>query len=174
MLSFDLAKSYEILERTPIILDALLTNLSHEWTSNNEGDNTWSPYDIVGHLIHGEKTDWIPRIRMILDRKSQPFPPFDRFAQFNESNGKSLPALVKEFKILRELNLAEIKRMDITVDHLHLSGLHPELGTVTLQQLLATWTAHDLSHISQITRVMAKQYQEEVGPWIAYMGIFRR
>jgi len=174
MITFSLVKSFEILERTPAILDALLANLSHEWTSGNEGADTWSPYDIVGHLVHGEKTDWIPRIRLILDGGQKPFLPFDRFAQFSESKGKTLAALLKEFKILRELNLAELKRMRITTDRLQLTGLHPELGTVTLQQLLATWTAHDLSHISQIARVMAKQYRDEIGPWIAYMGIFQK
>ena len=174
MLTFDLEKSLEILERTPAVLDALLANLSHEWTSGNEGTDTWSPYDIVGHLIHGEKTDWIPRIRLILDGSQAPFPPFDRFAQFNESKGKSLAVLLKEFAILRELSLAELKRMRITTDHLQLTGQHPELGMVTLQQLLATWTTHDLSHLSQIARVMTKQYRDEIGPWITYMGIFHK
>lgn len=174
MLIFDLEKSFEILERTPAILDAMLANLSQDWTTQNEGTDTWSPYDIVGHMIHGEKTDWIPRIKLILDGEQTPFVPFDRFAQFKESKGKSLTTLLKEFKILRTTNLAELERMHVTTDHLQLTGVHPELGTVTLQQLLATWTTHDLSHISQIARVIAKQYQEEVGPWMAYLGIFRK
>lgn len=174
MIIFDLKKSFEILERTPAILDALLNNLPQEWITQNEGPDTWSPYDIVGHMIHGEKTDWIPRIKMILDDDQTPFPPFDRLAQFKESQGKPLATLLKEFKILRSTNLAELKRMLITEDQLQLTGIHPELGTVTLQQLLATWTTHDLSHISQIARVMAKQYQDEVGPWTAYLGILRK
>ncbi len=170
-MQFDLNQSIEILSRTPHVLSQLLSNVSHDWTSNNEGENTWSPFDIVGHLIQGEETDWIPRTEMILSRNEAPFTPFDRFAQFEKSKGKTMPQLLASFTQLRSDNLGKLKGFGLTQEDLNLTGTHPALGRVTLKNLLATWTAHDLSHISQITRVMAKQYKEEVGVWVEYMNI---
>ncbi len=135
----------------------------------NEGPDTWSPFDVVGHLIHGEKTDWIPRARHILDGNPAPFPVFDRFAQFEESKGKTIESLLAEFKTLRDANIQHLHAMALTPADLQRTGMHPELGEVTLQQLLATWVRHDLSHIRQIARVMAKQYNAEIGPWQAYL-----
>jgi hypothetical protein len=166
-------KSIEILERTPGVLNALLKNISSDWSSKNEGGDSWSPYDFVGHLIHGEKTDWIPRVKIILSGKSErKFEPFDRFAQFNESKGKSLTALLDEFSKLRVQNIAYLKSENI-IGNLNATGVHPAFGDVTLRQLLATWVVHDLNHIAQISRVMAHQYKEDAGPWIGYLKILR-
>jgi hypothetical protein len=141
----------------------------------NEGPDTWSPYDVLGHLIHGEETDWIPRARIILEHgESQAFEPFDRFAQFEKSKGKSPAQLLDAFETLRKRNLAVLAQMNITPDQLSLSGRHPELGSVTLSELLATWVAHDLSHIAQAVRVMCKQYSAAVGPWREYLPILAR
>lgn len=173
-MTFEINKSIEILQRTPSSIEALLTGLSKEWLRNNEGENTWSPYDIVGHLIHGEKTDWIPRAKIILSNsKDKTFIPFDRFAQENESQDRSIEELLQEFKDLRAENLKELKSMQINSKTLLEQGIHPDLGEVKLKELLSTWTVHDLGHIAQISRVMAKQYQSEVGPWIQYLGIFK-
>jgi hypothetical protein len=168
-MQFDLTKSLEILERTPRALHALLDNLSDEWTSNNEGPDTWSPYDVVGHLIHGEKTDWIARLEIILGDGDKHFKVFDRFAQFEESKGKSMQQLLNEFEAARKKNLEILRSKNINEVTLQYRGIHPKFGEVNLKQLLSTWTAHDLTHIAQITRVMAKQYKKEVGPWIEYM-----
>jgi DinB superfamily len=168
---FDLKEAIAILERTPAVLQHLLDGLTDSWIKNNEGGQTWSPYDIVGHLIHGEKTDWISRTKIILDDNAQPFAEFDRFAQFKESQGKSLTQLLDGFKDLRKKNLAVLGEMKITDADLPKTGRHPELGTVTLRQLLASWVAHDLGHIRQITRVMAKQYKNEIGPWERYLPV---
>lgn len=173
-MQFDLNKSIEILQRTPYVLEMLLDNLPEEWIHSNEGETTWSPYDIIGHLIHGEKTDWISRMKIILsDNENKTFTPFDRFAQFRESEGKTLKQLLNEFKILRDQNIKWLKEKDLSEDDLIKKGMHPELGEATLAQLLATWTVHDLNHIAQIARVMAKQYKTEVGPWIEYLGILK-
>lgn len=172
-MDYSLDKAIEILERTPIALNSLLKDLSIDWTVPNEGENTWSPYDVVGHLIHGEKTDWIVRTKIILEQKGQPFEPFDRFAQFEASQGKSINDLLDEFQHLRSNNLETLKSLDITEAKLALEGTHPELGKVTLRNLLSTWVAHDLGHIAQISRVMAKQYKEEVGVWYQYLGILQ-
>ena len=143
----------------------LLLNLSDRWTRPNEGGETWSAFDIVGHLIHGEKTDWIPRAAIILSSNpTKEFEAFDRFAQFEESKGKSLLQLLEEFKLLREKNIQLLLSMEINEEKLSLTGTHPDFGVVTLSQLLATWVVHDLNHIAQVTRVMAKQYKDEVGP----------
>jgi hypothetical protein len=164
-----------VLERTPRTLHALLHGLTPAWTDANEGADTWSPYVIVGHLIHGERTDWIPRARIILDQAAnRRFTPFDRFAQFEESAGKSLAELLDEFAHLRSANLVILRDWRLSDAQLALTGEHPELGPVTLRQLLATWVAHDLGHLSQATRVMAKQYREAIGPWRAYLGIMDR
>ena len=174
-MKFNLDNALVILERTPAILETMLGDLSEIWIRANEGKGTWSPYDIIGHLIHGEKTDWMPRAEIILsDNPDKQFPEFDRFAQFEESKGKSLPELLKEFKKLREKNLALLKSKNLTAAHLAQHGIHPSFGMVTLSQLLSTWVVHDLNHLSQISRVMAKQYKEEVGPWISYLGILQQ
>jgi hypothetical protein len=172
MMPFDLQSAIVVLERTPSALSALLGGLPDEWTRATEGPNTWSPYDVVGHLIHGERTDWIPRARIILDHgATRPFEPFDRAAMFRESAGKSLSGLLAEFAELRRANLETLNGRGLTDRELELEGRHPELGSVTLRQLLATWVVHDLGHIAQISRVMAKQYSAEVGPWRAYLTV---
>ncbi len=174
-MEYNINNALEILERTPKTLQALLLNLSESWSHQNEGEHTWSPFDVVGHLIHGEKTDWIPRARLILsDAEHKVFKPFDRFAQFEISNGKTLSELLNEFSELRAKNLEALKTLALTKDDLNLKGIHPELGEVTLKQLLATWVTHDLGHIAQIARVMAKQYKDEVGPWEAYISILNK
>lgn len=173
-MNFILSKSMEVLERTPDVLSAMLQGVSDYWTSNNEGNETWSVYDIVGHLIHGEKTDWIPRMEIILsDKTDKTFEPFDRFAQLEDSKGKSLPQLLEEFKILRRENMEHLRSKKLTSELYEEKGIHPAFGQITLSQLLSTWTVHDLNHISQIARVMAKQYKEEVGPWIDYLKILQ-
>jgi hypothetical protein len=173
-MNFTLEQSIEILERTPLSLSNLLTGLSSEWTSTKEGNDTWSVYDIIGHLIHGEKTDWIPRAEIILsDKTEKTFEPFDRFAQFENSKGKSLTELLEEFTALRKKNIVLLRSMPIHETTLTKKGIHPAFGEVTLSQLLATWVVHDLNHIAQIARVMAKQYKEDVGPWIKYLRILQ-
>ena len=173
-MKFDINKSIKILSRTPQVLETLLSGLSDEWLRNNEGENTWSPYEVVGHLIHGEKTDWIPRAKIILSLSgNKEFEPFDRFAQQNEDPNKSIDELLEEFKTLRINNLKELEALEINDLKLLEKGIHPELGAVNLKELLSCWTVHDLGHIAQISRVMAKQYQTEVGPWIAYLGILK-
>ena len=171
-MEFQLEQAVEVLKRTPATLNSLLKGLSDEWTTGNEGPNTWTAYDVLGHLIHGEETDWITRSRVILEHgESRPFEPFDRFAQFERSKGKSLDQLLEEFEALRKRSLQSLEQLSITPDKLGLRGLHPGLGSVTLGQLLATWVAHDLDHIAQIVRVMSKQYGEAVGPWKQYLSI---
>ena len=172
MIQFQLDQAINILKRTPKVLSCLLNDLPEEWIHNNEGEDTWSPFDIIGHFIHGEKTDWIPRAQLILsDREDKAFAPFDRFAQFEASKGKSLFELLSEFSVLRERNIELLEAMQLNSMDLAREGVHPEFGKVTLEQLLATWVTHDLGHIAQITRVMAKQYKDEVGPWSAYIPI---
>jgi uncharacterized damage-inducible protein DinB len=174
-MEFRLEDANAILERTPGVLDHLLRGLPEEWARSDEGADTFSPFDVVGHLIHGEETDWIPRARIILEQgESRPFDPFDRWAQRERSREKSLGELLAEFELLRRRNLGELDRMALTPERLALRGTHPELGTVTLAQLLATWVTHDLGHLGQIARVMAKQYRREVGPWEAYIPILHR
>lgn len=171
---FSLHHAIEILSRTPATLNSLLADLSGPCIKNNEGPETWSPYDVVGHLIHGERTDWMPRLQIILEfGESRPFDPFDRFAQFEASKGKSLSELLETFAALRRQNLATLKQLNLTEEHFKLKGTHPDFGPVTLGQLLATWVVHDLDHISQIARVMAKLYRDEVGPWVSYLSILK-
>jgi len=172
-MEFDLFKTTEVLERTPKILEELLLELPDDWTMNNEGEETWSPYDIIGHLNHGERTDWIERADIILHKENKNFILFDRLAQFKESEGKSLQQLLAEFAALRKNNLQKLKSFNITEADLNKTGIHPEFGEITLRQLLATWTIHDLTHIAQITRVMAKQYKEAIGPWIKYFRVMQ-
>lgn len=170
-----LAESIAVLERTPAVLNALLRGLPAAWTDAvTEGPGTWSPYIVIGHLIHGEKADWIPRLRTILDHgQSKAFEPFDREAQFRDSEGKSIEALLDEFASLRQKSLQQLRSCDLQPEHLDLQGMHPAFGAVTLRQLLATWTAHDLAHLVQINRVMARRYQSEVGPWAAYLSVMK-
>ena len=172
---FDLASGVPVLERTPDVLRTLLLGLPAEWTDATEGPDTWSPYVVVGHLIHGERADWIPRARIILAHgRARPFEPFDRLAQFRESEGKTLPELLDEFARLRAESLATLRGWALTDAQLALEGTHPALGQVTLRQLLATWVAHDLGHLVQIARTMAKRYRESVGPWRAYLSVMER
>ena len=171
-MEFQLDQAVNILGRTPATLNSLLRDAPAEWTNGNEGPDTWSPYDVLGHLVHGEETDWIPRVRMILDfGESRAFEPFDRFAQFEKSKGKTIADLLDEFDSLRKSNLSVLARMNIAPNQLTMRGTHPSLGTVSLRDLLATWVAHDLSHIAQAARVMCKQYSEAVGPWKEYLPI---
>lgn len=173
-MKFELKKSVEVLERTPVVLKALLENLSEEWIKNNEGPDTFSPFDVIGHLIHGEKTDWVVRAKLILESLSpQEFVPWDRFAQFEESKGKTIQQLFEEFKKVRMENLQWLKAACISDTDLDKEGIHPVLGNVTLKNLLTTWVVHDLTHIAQITRVMAKQYTSEMGPWPEFFRILK-
>lgn len=168
----NLQDSIALLARTPVALNALQRDLPETWTLRNEGEKTWSAFDIVGHLIHGERTDWMPRARMILQfGESKAFEPFDRFAQERKSQGKSLAQLLDEFARLRSEKLNELRALNLKTEDLARRGRHPELGVVTLSQLLATWAAHDLTHLHQISRVMAYQYRDAVGPWNAYLGV---
>jgi hypothetical protein len=171
-MQYRLDEALAILERTPRTLDAFLHDLPDAWARASEGPETWSPYDVVGHLIHGERTDWIPRARVILEHgEDEPFEPFDRFAQFESSQGKSLEALLDEFAALRAASLEALSAWGLSPADLERTGRHPELGRVTLGQHLATWVVHDLGHLAQIARAMAKQYADEVGPWGAYLPI---
>lgn len=169
---FVMNEAVAILTRTPATLDALLRGLPDGWVAAHEGGDTWSPFDVIGHLIHGERTDWVPRARIIMQQgESRPFDKFNRVAQFAESKGRALASLLDEFAALRRENLRELEALRLTDADLDRRGRHPELGVVTLRQLLATWVAHDLDHVMQISRVLAKQYSDEVGPWRAYLRI---
>lgn len=162
----------EVLERTPAVLNTLLRNIDDGWVMSNEGPDTFSPYDVVGHLIHGEKTDWVPRAKIILEfGTSRPFTPWDRFAQYEASKGKTLQQLLDEFELIRKENMAWFRSINISEADLEKTGLHPVLGEITLRNLLSTWVVHDLTHIAQVTRVMAKQYKEEMGPWPEFFRI---
>jgi len=170
--TFTLDEASAILSRTPAAVDALLRGLPAGWTAANEGGTTWSPFDVVGHLIHGEQTDWVPRAKIILEHgEARPFDKFNRLAQFTESAGRPLPELLDEFAALRRKSLAELASLHLMDADLDKRGRHPELGVVTLRQLLSTWVAHDLDHVVQISRVLARQYSDEVGPWRAYLRI---
>lgn len=170
----DLQHTLSLLARTPATLDALLRELPDAWTRQNEGENTWSAYDVVGHLIHGDRTDWMPRARRILEfGETRAFEPFDRLAQNRESQGKSLPELLDEFTRLRAKNLDELRAMNLRPEDMERRGLHPALGSVTLAELLATWAAHDLTHMHQISRIMAHQYRQAVGPWSRFLGVMQ-
>ena len=172
MVNFNLKDAKEILERTPVVLISLLSGLSDRWIYNNEGGESWNPYDIVGHLIHGEKKDWIQRAKIILGYgEDKPFEPFDRFAQFKDSEGKTLNDLLEEFATLRKSNINVLNKLNLDENDFNKKGIHPEFGKVTLKQLLSTWVVHDLSHIRQISRVMAKQYKNEIGPWKKYLPV---
>lgn len=173
-MDFDLARSIAILDRTPRVLHSLLADLPVEWTAPNEGPDTWSPFDIVGHLIDGEETDWMDRARLILAQgASRRFRPFDR-ERHRANSGKRLADLLERFADLRARNVRDLAAFRLSTKQLRLTGEHPEFGTVTLEQLLATWVAHDLGHIAQVARVMAKQYRDAVGPWQAYLPVLDR
>lgn len=171
-MDFDLSTGLAVLERTPSTLRAMLDGLPADWTDATEGPETWSPYVVIGHLVHCERADWVPRARIILaqgpDRR---FTPLDRFAQFHESQGKSLSDLLDEFAELRTQNLVTVRGWQLDDSRLALEGIHPEFGAVTLRQLLATWVAHDLGHMVQISRVMVRQYRDAVGPWAKYLSV---
>ncbi len=174
-MEFQLDHAKEILRRTPATLNSLLRHLPEAWTSANEGPESWTPLDVVGHLIHGEEADWIPRAKLILEHgEKRTFEPFDRFAMFENSRGKILGDLLDRFEQLRGESLKELDGMSLTPELLVKRGMHPELGVVTLSQLLSTWIVHDLGHIGQVVRVMAKQYTEAVGAWQAYLPILKR
>ena len=171
-MKYSLERSYEILDRTPAVLQSLLAGLPDDWVMPNEGPETFSPYDVVGHLIHGEKTDWIVRTKLILEFGStQPFEKYDRFAQYEESKGKSLQQLLDEFAAIRKENMIWFKSANLTETDLDKKGMHPVFGEISLRNLLSTWVVHDLTHIAQITRVMAKQYTSEMGPWPQFFRI---
>lgn len=172
MMEHNLQHTIALLARTPPALNALLRDLPDEWTLRNEGGKTFNAFDVIGHLIHGERTDWMPRAKRILESgESRVFDFFDRTAQERESQGKSLAQLLDEFAALRAQNLAALRALNLRPDDLRRRGLHPALGPVTLSQLLATWAAHDLTHLHQISRIMAHQYRDAVGPWTAYLGV---
>ncbi|MGZ8458560.1 MAG: DinB family protein [Gemmatirosa sp.] len=174
-MDYQLTHALEVLERTPATFRAMLGGLSEVWTAPNEGPDTFSAFDNVGHLIHGERTDWIPRARVILAQgASRRFEPYDRFAQYRESEGKTMAELLDEFARLRAGNLDTLRGWRLTDRELALEGEHPALGPVTLRQLLATWAAHDLGHVAQTARVLAKQYRDAVGPWRAYLPVLDR
>ena len=174
-MNFDPAGSIAILERTPAVLRALLEGLSRDWTHSNEGPESWSPFNVIGHLIDGEETDWMARAHMILAQGgSHRFEPFDRLRHLHTTKDRTITELLNQFAELRAGNLKELKQLKLDRTMLRLTGEHPEFGTVTLEQLLATWVAHDLGHLAQIARVMARQYQEAVGPWQAYLSVLHR
>ncbi|HJR67767.1 MAG TPA: DinB family protein [Gemmatimonadaceae bacterium] len=171
-MTFDLAASIEVLRRTPATVRALLAGLDDIWIRTTEGPETFSPFDVVGHLIDGEETDWMSRARIILARGPNiTFEPYDRFRHYARSRGRSLAALLDEFERLRAANLQQLVSWNLTTSELELPGEHPSLGRVTLRELLAAWVVHDLGHIAQIARVMAKRYREDVGPWVPYLPV---
>ena len=173
-MKFSINASVEILERTPKSLYSLLHNLNDNWTLKNEGGDTWSPYDVIGHLIHCDECNWIPRIEVALsDSVARNFEPLNRFAQLEKSKGKTLDQLLHDFVQIRASSIAALHSLKITNEQLSKIAIHPELGSVTLSQLISTWVVHDLNHTSQIVRVMSKQYKDEVGPWIQYMRVLK-
>ena len=173
-MNFQIEQAVEILSQTPAVLDSLLGNLSDRWTLEKPDAESWSAFDVVGHLIHGEETDWIPRAEIILAQSENvTFEPFERFAQFELSKGKTLRELLETFAVWRGRNIDTLRRMNITPDHLKLKGIHPELGEVNLEQLLSTWVVHDLTHIRQIVTVLAQKYAENVGVWKEYLSILQ-
>jgi len=171
-MQFDLQHGLEVLSRTPAVLRAMLQGLSEPWIVNNYGEQTFSPYDVVGHLIHGERMDWVKRIdRILTDGERVPFDKFDRYAMYEESRGKSINDLLLEFETLRTANLGRVRTIHLE-QQLDRKGMHPVLGPVTMKNLLACWVAHDLNHIHQIAKCMAIQYREEVGPWVKFLGVY--
>ncbi len=173
-MKFDVEQAIEVLDRTPHTLRGMLQGIGDGWAMSNYGTDTFSPFDVVGHLIHGERTDWIPRMRVILEHgPTRPFDPFDRYAMHEASKNRSLDSLLDEFERLREENIAALREAGINTSVLSLRGTHPALGVVTLENLLATWVVHDLNHIAQIAKAMAYQYLGRVGPWREYLSILK-
>jgi len=169
-----LERTTALLARTPATLDAMLRELPEEWIQCREGEKTFNAFEVVGHLAHGERADWMPRVKMILEHgEDKAFVPFDRFAQERESAGKTLAQLLDEFAELRARNLKELRALGLGDQQLQLRGKHPRLGTVTLGNLLATWAAHDMTHVHQLSRIMAHQYREAVGPWTVFLGVLQ-
>lgn len=174
MFTHDLQQTISLLARTPAALDVLLRNLPDEWTHRGEGEGTWSVFDVVGHLIHGERTDWMVRVKAIVELgPDHTFAPFDRAGHASEVTGKSLAELLDAFAAVRAANLDALRALDLQSPDLERQARHPAFGPVTLSQLLATWAAHDLTHLHQISRVMAHQYRDAVGPWEKYLGVLR-
>ena len=170
----NLQQTISLLTRTPAALNALLRDLPEAWTLQKEGEDTWSVFEIIGHLIHCERTDWMQRAKIVLQfGEAQPFEPVDRWGFVREGQGKSLEQLLDEFARLRSENLDELRALNLQKEHLELRGRHPAFGAVTLSELLATWATHDLTHLHQISRVMAHQYREAVGPWSKYLGVLQ-
>jgi hypothetical protein len=171
-MEFEMAQAVDVLRRTPGALDVLLRGVDEAWSRATEGADTFSPFDVVGHLIDGEETDWLPRARIILAGGPDPvFAPYDRFRHRARNAGRSLPSLLDEFAALRAAGLAELDGWRLGDAQLGLPGRHPGLGPVTLRQLLSAWVVHDLGHVAQVTRVMAKQYREAIGPWAPYLPV---
>ena len=174
MVAHNLQDTIALLSRTPATLNAFLRDLPDTWTLRNEGERTWTAFDVIGHLVSGERTDWMPRVRMILEHgETRAFVPFDRWAQERESKGKSLAELLDEFANLRQKNLADLRALNLQPNDLERRGRHPDFGPVSLSQLLATWAGHDLTHLHQLSRIMAHQYREAVGPWSIYLGVLK-
>lgn len=173
-MDFQISKTIEIISQTPATLKSLLGNLSDEWNFAPDGEDSWSPFDIIGHYIHGEETDWITRAKIILSQgENLTFEPFDRFAQLDKSEGQTMSELLETFANLRQKNIEILKSWNLTDEQLKLKGIHPELGEVTLEQLLATWAVHDLTHVRQLVSVLAKQYTGNVGAWKQYLSILQ-
>ena len=174
-MNFELNQSLQILRRTPGVLRHLLTGLDADWIETNYGKETFSPFDVIGHLLHGEQTDWMARVEIILESgTSKPFTPWDRYAMYEESHGKTIGQLLDEFAAARESNLAKLESKNFSAEDLRRTGTHPKFGQVTLQQLLATWVVHDLNHLHQIAKCMAWQYRDEIGPWREYLTFIDR
>ncbi len=173
-MEFGLNRSLEILKATPAVLQHMLGGLSREWLSANEGENTWSPHTVVGHLVFSEEVNWVPRMRKILSDDDNRFIPFDREGQFALYKDSDIGDLLDKFSLLRRTAVSELEILSPDERTLSRKGIHPDFGEVTLSQLLSTWTVHDLDHINQISRVLAKQYKEAVGPWVNYLGILKR
>lgn len=173
-MEFSLEKAIQVLERTPAIFESLLSGISRDWSHCSEGPDSFSPFDVLGHLIDGEETDWIIRARLILESgPSRSFEPYDRFRHYQRNNGRSTEDLLDEFTSLRARNISVLRGWNLTESDLDRQGVHPEFGQVSLRQLLASWVVHDLGHIGQAVRVMAKQFDEEVGPWKAYLPVLQ-
>lgn len=173
-MKFSVKNAIEILERTPNVLHSMLYNVSDDWTTHNEGGETWSPYDVIGHLIHSDEYNWLPRIEIVLSESIvKKLDSLDRFAQLKKNKGKNINQLLDEFVEVRFACVTKLKALNLAEEHLSNTAIHPDLGTISLSQLISTWTVHDLDHISQISRVMAKQYTHEVGPWIQYMRVLK-
>lgn len=174
-MNMNLEEAIEVLERTSITLEYFLSGLSDSWLQSNEGESTWNASEVISHLIDGEKNNWIPRLTYILNEgESKPFPPFDRFSHLSETYEKPIEQKLAEFKMIRAQNITKLRSLINPEVHFELTGSHPEFGVVKLRELLSTWVVHDLTHMSQIVRVMAEHYRADVGPWSAYLGILKK